>query len=99
VAILSFVGKFWPKLFHKIDPRSHFHRLNFLPDYPELKSINAAIRDETHQRFGTDFKSFLAVIISSVADCDNVEVKSQTLSEMSQVNITVVILFLFVSLI
>lgn len=73
------------KLLFPTDFRSFFNRLNFLPEYNELKPINEAIREESGFNENKDFKNVLTLISSSVAESDNAEVKSQTLSKVIQV--------------
>ena len=68
--------------------RQYYTRLNFLPEYPDLKPVNAVIRAESGIDENPDFKFVLTLIVNSINDCDNVEVKSQTLSKLIGVRIS-----------
>ena len=65
--------------------RVYYSRLNFLPEYPELKSVNDTIRSESNLNMEGDFSSVLVLMTTSISESENVEVKSQTLIKMLQV--------------
>ena len=86
---MIFDVSFGSKLYHIFfkPSRPYLNRLNFLPDCPELDQINAVVREESNLTVNTEFQNTLRHYTMSMADSENREVKSQTLSRLFQVNI------------